>query len=468
MPNQQLIDYIKGEIVKGVSKDQIKATLIQNSWLPTDVDEAFKLIDATPKVFSGAVIDPSLNQPQVQPQFVSQAQSQFQNQNATSIQSPNSSSNKKVIVSLVIVAAVVILGGVGAWAYFKLVPPNPQAVMNKAITNLAIQINQKGLMNVVSNLNVKGDGNIPQNPSGLSTVSLDASANIQSDLNAKKASTGLSFNVVVNAGPMMSVNVDGTNFLDLVTSNNKFYFRLNKIPSGLDSYIAMLGQPDLINFVRSYVVSKWIEVDQDQLSLLNKNGQFQFPTYIPSSQQLSPEQVKTISTALSDANILVVDKTLPDDLINSQSVFHYKVKIDRVALTNFYVKVFNIMNVGQNQSGMTEQSLRASIDQMFTQYDTMIKDGVVMSSDMYIAKDTNMPVKFALTVDLGNYAPAKSSGVHSLTITAGASYDYSTPVNIAEPTNYVTAIDMFARLGMMMQSATTSTITNTKTPVLKR
>ena len=110
MPNQQLIDYIKGEIVKGVSKDQIKATLIQNSWLPTDVDEAFKLIDATPKVFSGAVIDPSLNQPQVQPQFVSQAQSQFQNQNATSIQNPNSSSNKKVIVSLVIVAAVVILG----------------------------------------------------------------------------------------------------------------------------------------------------------------------------------------------------------------------------------------------------------------------------------------------------------------------------------------------------------------------
>src|SRR5680860_676497 len=44
MPNQQLLDYIKEELQRGVSEEQIKNSLISNAWQPQDVNEAFSFI----------------------------------------------------------------------------------------------------------------------------------------------------------------------------------------------------------------------------------------------------------------------------------------------------------------------------------------------------------------------------------------------------------------------------------------
>jgi len=44
MVNQQLLDYIKQQLQRGVSKEQIKSSLIANGWQAQDVDEAFAFI----------------------------------------------------------------------------------------------------------------------------------------------------------------------------------------------------------------------------------------------------------------------------------------------------------------------------------------------------------------------------------------------------------------------------------------
>jgi len=52
---KELLDYIKGERAKGVSNEQIKSTLVQNGWLPSDADEAFRSMDVPPPVVSDPV-----------------------------------------------------------------------------------------------------------------------------------------------------------------------------------------------------------------------------------------------------------------------------------------------------------------------------------------------------------------------------------------------------------------------------
>jgi len=44
MVNQQLLDYIKQQLQQGISKEQIKSSLIANGWQARDIDEAFSFV----------------------------------------------------------------------------------------------------------------------------------------------------------------------------------------------------------------------------------------------------------------------------------------------------------------------------------------------------------------------------------------------------------------------------------------
>jgi Tfp pilus assembly protein PilE len=44
MVNQQLLDYIKQQLQQGISKEQIKSSLVTNGWQAQDIDEAFSFI----------------------------------------------------------------------------------------------------------------------------------------------------------------------------------------------------------------------------------------------------------------------------------------------------------------------------------------------------------------------------------------------------------------------------------------
>ncbi len=46
MANQQLIEYVKGEIGKGTNNEDIKNALLQNGWSGGDIDEVFSMLQA--------------------------------------------------------------------------------------------------------------------------------------------------------------------------------------------------------------------------------------------------------------------------------------------------------------------------------------------------------------------------------------------------------------------------------------
>lgn len=58
MINQQILDYVKQQIQQGVSREQIKSSLIANGWQAQDIEEGFNNIDAlnTPTAYSVAPV----------------------------------------------------------------------------------------------------------------------------------------------------------------------------------------------------------------------------------------------------------------------------------------------------------------------------------------------------------------------------------------------------------------------------
>ena len=46
MINQELLDYVKQQLQQGVSKEQIKGSLMGNGWQESDINEAFMALSA--------------------------------------------------------------------------------------------------------------------------------------------------------------------------------------------------------------------------------------------------------------------------------------------------------------------------------------------------------------------------------------------------------------------------------------
>lgn len=477
MPNQQLLDFIKNQVQLGAPRDQIKSVLIQNGWTASDVDSAFLALEmpptrpmapasapaATPVVAPVTPATPAtpVSQPVSMPatpitQPVAQAAPVFSGNSfvgtgaASSITIKSSSgSGKKFIVGIIIAIIVVVIGGAGAWAYFNYVAPDPQTTINNSLGNLFNVAIQKGIVDGKGSLELKVSGNLPQNSSGLSTLDFTANSDVLSDLQAKKSSMNLSFSLALNAGPMLNANVNGQNFFSAIFANNKEYLKF-ELPSGLEQYASMSVTPEQLTFAKNEVFGKWIEIDKEQLLTLSQMAGGSSFASTATSFGSDPNSTTTIAMvkAFTDSNIFTVDQVMPSDTINGQSVFHYKVKLDKTGFTNFALAAAKISGNGQYPQGVTEQQIRDSIDQSFTQYDKMLSSGVKIDFDIYVERFSKMPVKMTLNIDASNQPELKQSGVISATLNASGSYDFPTSSNITEPTSFTTLIDLFTKIGM--------------------
>ena len=434
MPNQQMLDFIKSEINKGIPKDQIKALLIQNGWLPSDVDSGFSALEMTPSI----------------PQAPNNSQSTPIYQ-APVINMKASGSKKKIMVGIITLIVVLVLGGAGAWAYFTYVYPDPQTTINKAFANLADQIDQKGIINGQSSFEIKGSGKLPQNPGGESTIDFNVSANALTDTKSQKASGDFSFNLALDVGPSMNINVDGQDSFSFIYSNNKGYIKFNKIPTGLEKYTSMFLKPAQLDFINNEIIGKWIEIDKDQtktLAGLSNNASFiTAMSSFGSNSNLDFKKMTSLTHAFADYDIFVLDKVLPGDTVNGQSVFHYRVKLDKTGLTNFALAAAKASNDGQYPEGISEQNIRDSIDKSFTQYENMSQSGINLTFDMYVGRFSKLPVKFTVNVDAGNFSLLKQISA-TVTATANATYDFPNSANIVEPTSFTTLTDLFMKIGI--------------------
>ena len=109
MSNQQLLDYIRTELAKGVPPEQIRTALLQSGWLPQDVNNA--LLQFTSQ-------QPAVNQ-QVQPQMGAQA---AQPQNIAQLnQAPTGDKDNRSLITILLLLFVYPVGilVMWVWAHWK-------------------------------------------------------------------------------------------------------------------------------------------------------------------------------------------------------------------------------------------------------------------------------------------------------------------------------------------------------------
>ena len=430
MPNQQIIEYISGQLKLGVSQSVIRTALMQNGWLPSDVDAAFAALRPVQTVTPPAPPAPSFNQQPIsaQPNPIVNKGSQVVYVNS----SPKGGRKAFVIV----ISILILLGLCGGtvWAYMNFISPDPQQTVNKSMSKLADAI-EKGYFDNTGTIEIKGDGISPT----MGSVSLDVngSANFQGDIKNNKSSGKISLNAKANyAG--IAFNVSGDDFLDAYMSGNSIFVRLNKIPSGLEMFTRSI-QPQ-IDMINKEVVGKWIKIDKEQLAKLQQASSGNVSASLSYTNNVNASSTGILLKALSTSNIYDVVQTLPSENLNGKSVFHYKIKLDKVGLTNFVVAVsagtkdVNVDNIGKN------------IDNALT---TLDQAGIKLDMDLWVERYSKLPAKFTLGVDLGSVPQFKMSGINNLVVTLGTSYNFPSTLNLVEPESSVNLSDLLNSLGMV-------------------
>lgn len=201
MENEQLIAYIKQELGKGISEEEIKNILLLNNWQETDIEEAFDSIKK-----------------QIKPK-----------------------SSKKLIVIPTIIALMLL--GVSAFAYFSF-SKSPEKIMSQMIQNMQ-DVKSLEYAGQIT-LEVKTDlvSEIPEDIISFEEDQINSSLNFNGSFDINDLKNPNILSVVDIASNLLEKNLN----IEARMVDNIGYFKLNNIP--FKEFIDL-----------SFLENEWVEID---------------------------------------------------------------------------------------------------------------------------------------------------------------------------------------------------------------
>ncbi|MGC8776081.1 MAG: hypothetical protein ACP5QN_02105 [Minisyncoccia bacterium] len=391
MITEQLLDYIKQQLLQGVSKEDIGDILLAQGWQPADIEEAFKVINSSNS-------SNSLNN--APSQFFSLQNQSFQFSQSSAkqpIKGPN-----KLLFAIISIIGVLVIGG-GVFGYFYYFQETPQKVFEKMKFNLInvktfeyqgqikaeiktpalssninfiqpmpqnFNINQTSSAQVINsylmNFNAKSDISDLNNPKG--SFVFDIKTNVLNELKEPKEKE-FSFGLEIR-----------------LMDNEVVYFKLNNFPKS--QY-----------FDLSFLSNQWIKVEakdvKNQFGFKNFDNQFKEKE---KQQELIPEQVQKIQQIVSQADILKTIEKLPNEKIEEVDTHHYKLFINKEKFNKLIVDISNII---KNES-LTQQE----ITELNKELDRIEFSNV----EIWIGKKDYLPYKIILSIKIKETAESKISG----------------------------------------------------------
>ena len=455
MQNQQIIDYINEQLKLGVPQGTIKTALMQNGWLPSDVDAAFATL--SPVQVSNLV-------PPIQP--VGQQPNQTINTGSQVMYgNPSPKGHGKIVVSIVSVLIFLGISAGAVWAYMNFVSPDPQQTVNKSMSKLVDAI-EKGYLDNTATVEINGEGTVPE--AGNVKVDFNGSANVKSDIKDGKSSGSISMNVKATLMGM-NFNVDEAGFIDVFVSNGALFVRLNKIPSGAEVFTRSM-QPQ-VDFVNKEIVGKWIKIDQEQLAKLQQYNSSGVSSSLSYANSINASTTELILKALASSNIYDVVQTLPSDTVDGKSVFHYKIAFNKDGLTNFMLAyASSTSQIVINDA--VKVSARKVIDDMFSKLDQM---GFKLDMDIWVERYSKLPVKFTIGMDVSNAPEIQAMGWRKFAMIFGTTYAFPSTLNLVEPessVNFTDILNSLSNSGLLATPSPASTVSdsqgaNTSTAISK-
>ena len=337
MINQELLNYIKQQSSRGISKEEIKNNLITSGWSETDINEAFALVfDPVP---------PPPPKPFPQPDSGSSVLPQSSYSSETHFNQASKSNPVKIIILafiIIIIAATVSLAARiwdPLWSPFR---PDPEKVIAEMIlkqeelktfhykTETRIKLEDTiNPLNVSMNTDAQIDGTDPDN------LKLSSNFDIVMDLE------GMQFSL---AGQVKSIGEIS-------------YFNLTTIPVALQPIFILSG----VNV--DEVRNQWIKFDSESINdLMGESLILEMEDDLEKEKEREEELKEAIMDIFKNRKIYLLKKELADKKIGNTGVYHYLVSLNteeiKIIIPQLLDKISEILEES-NGSGLFGARSRA-------------------------------------------------------------------------------------------------------------
>ena len=291
MPNQQLLDFIKNEVIKGTPRSQIKTMLVQNGWTSTDVESAFIALEI-PHDSSTPIINPV-------------ASSAF-NPGANNISGgistntrPASNHSSKLIVGIIITVIAIGVVGAGVWVYlnssaFSQTKITEQPPMGADNTNLSDPIYSTNSAKV-ADLVAKPQEQLPDISEYLSQLasSTEQFTSIRDSL--VKASPGIASTTVGLKQQIAKIKALGTD-QKTISKFNLLYSALVEYGNANESAISTLNKDlNLFDGYRTDLLNRTMTIDDLNTKM---NLAYSDMQTIKTNLETKVNNIKTISDSI--------------------------------------------------------------------------------------------------------------------------------------------------------------------------
>lgn len=415
MVTPDLIEFIRKEEARGVSRESIISLLRAQSWTDSDIMEAFDIISPIS----------NLNQPNKQniPQSIPGVSNE---PNAFVL--PLKSRKKTTIIS--IASVIILLVG------FSLAYTTGYIVPFKKILSKAIQFSSNDKNSSVTlDMNIKFDTSDIKSSKDISESIIGLSPIVNLGMKGSfetidKKNPKLDFNLVLTSGS--------------VKTDIRFKF-LNK-----SMYVNIIKAPDLGFFSLKPFENKWVVLPNSDSNNLNINPLISTSGFI---NNLTDDQKKHIEDITNRANLIVITKRHLPSLINGTISFHFDFDIDKQGIASYLKELTTyIKTIDPNASQLQEIT-----ETDFNKFSNAVKN---FHGEAWVGIFDKLPHKIAIELDILN--PDKP-GDGTLKILSDITYsDWNKALKVEIPKEVTTIEELLSSVmgGDMFSGASKVEITD--------
>ncbi|MFA6254190.1 MAG: hypothetical protein WC640_03005 [Candidatus Paceibacterota bacterium] len=373
MITPQLLSYIKIQLQKNITVEEIKKTLLASGWQLTDVDEAFLQAGAVSAPVPGSI--PSMpNKTFSSPLMVERLTEE----------SPKGVS-RKLLVALILAILIFLLGVGGAFAYFRYFASpvlTPDLVLQKMAANLP---NIKSF-EYTGEIKAEADASKYSNASTTMAPSALAILNKKNDLSIKFSGVS-DFQDVSKPKGSLSLTLSTNSFASGTVTTLGFEIRtIDQI-----IYAKLTEAPNFGFITLDPLKNQWVKIDLAEVKqqLQSKIGNLSSSTTIAVSTanktNLTEDQINQIKQAIWQSKIVKVIAQLPDEQINGANTYHYQIALDREEIKKLILTITPIV-----------QSRAPSADEL-KQFDQALASTEFPNGEIWVGQTDFYPYKLLLT-----------------------------------------------------------------------
>ncbi len=374
MDKQQLLDYIKQQLQQGISREEIKNTLLVQGWQENDIDEAFGMVEQSEQSNSKNMTETTFSQ---------------------NSSSPVKTSKKLIALIISAIVGVVIGGSVfGYFYYFQ----SPERIVQKMSEKMLEVKSLEYVGQVMAKIKTNDVSVFKQSGKFL----IDFSGKLDSrNLNNPKGMFKFDINT--------DILPQGFGF-EARTIKNVIYFRLTNAPN--------LGFFDL-----SFLRNQWIKIDPEAIKENFKLKELEEQLgKIQKEQELSLKQIEKIKRVVSHAEIFKVIKKLPKEKIDGIDTYHYEFILDKEKIMQLFMEINKII---RNKSSV-EKEFQQEINEAS-------KEIKALTGEVWIGKKDLLLHKILLKISFGKNVE-EAEGVESGNVIIITQFkNYNKPMQIDIP-----------------------------------